>query len=850
MATTETKIILNAETGQAVKNVRELQDTIKAYKQALADENATAEENRATAAKLAEAQGVLRDVMNSSNLTLEEARKGINTANMSYNDLVHTMADLTKVWRSTTDEVARAQIGSQINQINNKLKELDATKGTFQRNVGNYGNQLGQAFTQVGSIVGGPFQKAVMAGNNALKVMSANPIMLILTAIVTILQKVIDALKSSEENANAMNTAMAAFAPIGDAVTKILQAIGSAVAWVVSGLSKLVSAIIGTTEAMAERQRIAEMEIELTKRQRENIIKNAEAERDAARLKAEAAEKDKLTSEERLALLEESAKKENEIAQRAYEDAKLAYEIQKAKNALTASSAEEKQKEAEAYAAMVKAETDYYKKIKETASQMAETRKKMADDAKKAAKERQDALRAQVQAEKDLIEQEIELAVKGSEEELRLKKEKLKKDLILAQGDARTKIKDKTILAQTLANLQTKYNRNEQKLEREHQKTLQSIRIQGLKNIANRYAEGTLEYLKAMADVRKQEMADVQREEGETMESYHARRLASQKAYYDAISALNKEKVRESTLNLELAYAQGVQSTENALAFEMQMAEARAEAIEKLGKQVGETEADYLIRLAQARNEAAQATDNYINYTEEQERLHLENRMNTLQEGSLEYLSAAIDLKAFELDTLHKMEEESDEEFYARKIAAEKAYIESKKALTSQQIALAQQSVSAVSGILGSLADIYESDTDATEAELKKAKNMRIAGATIDMLSGVVTAISTAMQLGPIAGPIMGAINSAAVIAAGVANITKIKQQSTSKNASSSQTPTTAQVSAPVIGSEMQAVRNVTSASEEDRLNQMASDQRVVLVMSDLEVKQAQKRVQVAESSF
>ena len=394
MATTETKIILNAETGQAVKNVRELQDTIKAYKQALADENATAEENRATAAKLAEAQGVLRDVMNSSNLTLEEARKGINTANMSYNDLVHTMADLTKVWRSTTDEVARAQIGSQINQINNKLKELDATKGTFQRNVGNYGNQLGQAFTQVGSIVGGPFQKAVMAGNNALKVMSANPIMLILTAIVTILQKVIDALKSSEENTNAMNTAMAAFAPIGDAVTKILQAIGSAVAWVVSGLSKLVSAIIGTTEAMAERQRIAEMEIELTKRQRENIIKNAEAERDAARLKAEAAEKDKLTSEERLALLEESAKKENEIAQRAYEDAKLAYEIQKAKNALTASSAEEKQKEAEAYAAMVKAETDYYKKIKETASQMAETRKKMADDAKKAAKERQDALRA------------------------------------------------------------------------------------------------------------------------------------------------------------------------------------------------------------------------------------------------------------------------------------------------------------------------------------------------------------------------------------------------------------------------------------------------------------------------
>ncbi len=850
MATTETKIILNAETGQAVKNVRELKDTIKAYKQALADENATAEENRATAAKLAEAQGILRDVMNSSSLTLEEARKGINTANMSYNDLVHTMADLTKVWRSTTDEVARAQIGSQINQINNKLKELDATKGTFQRNVGNYGNQLGQAFTQVGSIVGGPFQKAVMAGNNALKVMSANPILLILTALVGVINKVVESLKSSEENMNAVNTAMASFAPIGDAVTKILQAIGGAIAWVVGGLSKLAAAIVGTTDAMAERQRIAEMEIELTKRQRENIIKNAEAERDAAQAREKAYDKETYTAKERLEFLKEVGKKEAEIAQRAYEDAKLAYEIQKAKNALTLSSAEDKQKEADAYAALVKAETAYAQKLTANHKEINRVQKEIAREAKEARKAAEDAAKARLQAEKDLILQTAELEEQGSEERLRLQKEAAKKSYEMSVAEAKSKITDKAALNQTLSNLDKKYHKDIEALERQHQKTLQSIRIQGLNNIANQYAEGTLEYLKAMAEVRRQEMADVQREEGETMESYNARRLASQKAYYNAISALNKEKVRESTLNLELAYAEGVLSTEAALSFEMQMAESKVKAIEKLGKQAGETEADYLIRLAQARNEAAQATESYINYMDEQERLHLENRMNTLQEGSLEYLSAAIDLKAYELDTLHKMEEESDEEFYARKIAAEKAYIDAKKTLTSQQIALAQNAASAVSGILGSLADIYESDTDATEEELKKAKNMRIAGATIDMLSGVVSAISTAMQLGPIAGPIMGAINSAAVIAAGVANITKIKQQSTSKNGSSSQTPTTAQVSAPVIGSEMQAVRNVTSASEEDRLNQMASDQRVVLVMSDLEVKENQMRVQVAESSF
>ena len=57
--TTESKIILNAETGQSVNNVKELQYDIKGYKEALIDENATAEQNKETAAALAQAQGVL-----------------------------------------------------------------------------------------------------------------------------------------------------------------------------------------------------------------------------------------------------------------------------------------------------------------------------------------------------------------------------------------------------------------------------------------------------------------------------------------------------------------------------------------------------------------------------------------------------------------------------------------------------------------------------------------------------------------------------------------------------------------------------------------------------------------------
>jgi hypothetical protein len=46
------------------------------------------------------------------------------------------------------------------------------------------------------------------------------------------------------------------------------------------------------------------------------------------------------------------------------------------------------------------------------------------------------------------------------------------------------------------------------------------------------------------------------------------------------------------------------------------------------------------------------------------------------------------------------------------------------------------------------------------------------------------------------------------------------------------------------------SVRSVTSASEEDRLNQMASDQRVYILASDIEASQNQIRTQVQESSF
>lgn len=206
----------------------------------------------------------------------------------------------------------------------------------------------------------------------------------------------------------------------------------------------------------------------------------------------------------------------------------------------------------------------------------------------------------------------------------------------------------------------------------------------------------------------------------------------------------------------------------------------------------------------------------------------------------LEYEQEAADLEV-EIETNALREKKRLREQDA-KDAKEKA---------KQQMEVMQSVASATSGILGSIADMYESDEKNSEMNANKIKGLRIASATIDTISGAIGAFMQAVQtIPPPMGAIIGGIQAAAVTATGIAQIAKIKSTKVSGSASNSAPTAPAVTSAPIRTMDIQQVRSVTSASEEDRLNQMASDQRVVLVMSDLEVKQNQSRVQVAEASF
>ena len=153
------------------------------------------------------------------------------------------------------------------------------------------------------------------------------------------------------------------------------------------------------------------------------------------------------------------------------------------------------------------------------------------------------------------------------------------------------------------------------------------------------------------------------------------------------------------------------------------------------------------------------------------------------------------------------------------------------------------------SSVLGSLADMYEADEKSAEKNANKIKALRIAEATINTISGAIGAYMSAVSSLPVPyGIIVGAAQAASVTAAGLAQIAQMRK--TKMSSSGSVATPSAVVSAPSVETNVPSVRSVTSATEEERLNQMAKDQRVYLVTSDVEAALDDSRTRVEESSF
>lgn len=122
------QLVLSIDTGDSVESINGLKQQIKDLREQLGDCKIGSEEFNKTLDTLTVAQNKLKDATKTSNEALEG----------SYDALVKKMADLKKAWKATADEGDRAVLAEHIADINDKLKEMDASIGNYQRNVGNY----------------------------------------------------------------------------------------------------------------------------------------------------------------------------------------------------------------------------------------------------------------------------------------------------------------------------------------------------------------------------------------------------------------------------------------------------------------------------------------------------------------------------------------------------------------------------------------------------------------------------------------------------------------------------------------------------------------------------------------
>lgn len=244
---------------------------------------------------------------------------------------------------------------------------------------------------------------------------------------------------------------------------------------------------------------------------------------------------------------------------------------------------------------------------------------------------------------------------------------------------------------------------------------------------------------------------------------------------------------------------------------------------------------------------------------------------NEVYEANKEYLQRSADeyKKVMESeDATDQQREDAKRKYYEtqdqlRVLNAQKEIqdAEDRKARIANEIEMYRQLGEAIADIFGSIGDILEEDIknkvengemtqEEGEKQFKAVKAFQIAQATIQTISGAIAAFMSCQSLPWPANAIIGAVQAAAVTAAGVAQIAKIKSTQLGGGGSSAGSPTAAPVQTAPEEYVPQYTQNATGESEITRLADSIHNQKVVVLESDITDAQNRRKVRVAESSW
>lgn len=928
--------ILEIKTNGAAQTVKELKEQIKELRDALVSADKSSEGYSAVVKELIAAETKLKDVMTAGKSSVEAVAG-------SYDDLRNKMSALKKVWQGLeigSDEWIK--VGNQVNALNEKLKDADAKIGFFQRNVGDYKNQLLGAFGSVASSA----QNVINPLNSmgiSMKALSANPLLAAFSALVVVIRKIVEGFKSSEANMDRLQKSMAALKPVMDGVSAVFQEVAG---WIAKTVEGIVSALqwLGILGKESEEQMArAERENELNDERRRVEEENARISIEAAEAREKAQDQENYSIQQRIEFTKQASEKEIQIAEN---NAKLAQEqlaiIEMATDA-EKQSTEWIEKHNQAVIAASNATAQVSKVTEQGLKQTNRLLKEGANAAKQAKKDYEDALKSLMQltvevteeggqkaydAEKKLLDmqfrQQMEyyrrsrLSKQEQNQAMLYLEEKYQKDIlalnkkysletslkqiresaerqkngVLSGGYLDLKIDEKATI-KTINEIENKINEsykeltqsfdewisnpnnpvealgNAEEVFEEYKKT---VREQINNELIPEYEKATNKLIDININLVKQfydaqdtistAALDILKDDSVAY-AQSANEIARQQfgRLFDDIKGIldpnNKNRV---------AVAQFIDEVEASIANPEKFSAIKQEyaALEKeLGDSIENIVAKYRL-LQQGVLTTNQALEDAI---KQRNKLTLisetgyDFEKNSGGWGLMQTLQKQFIEAEYDYNNAKQKIGESDVEFYNRRLEAYQRYVDAEKALNMQRMQNYQDLATGIGDIMGSIGDIWEesinqrvkegkiSEQQAKE-EFENVKALQIAQATINTISGGITAYMKAMELGYPMGPIIGAVQATATVLAGVAQIQKIRNTQFGSSNSPNASSINAASSTPTVMKNIDIEGQTTNLNEMKQLRNSFKDANLFVSVTDIDRKQKQVRVVNRETTW
>lgn len=768
----ETITILRVDAGQATTTLREVRENISKLKQDLQGLSMGTSEYETALRQLTYNQNLLRGAMNAFSgdagnaaVSMEDLADAANGAGESYNALVNRMAALKKEWRNVdqSTDAGKQQfkdLSAQILAVNTQLKEMDASTGNYQRNVGNY----------EGAVRGLNLAMAQVVRELPSLKMGADMFFLAISNNLPILADNIQAVR--EQNKKLLAETGKAPKLFGQVVKSLfswnsLLSVGITLVTMFGG--KIIDWVSGLFKAKEETDAAAKAQEELNKAMQDMAKSEVEATASAKTYYSIATDVTR-SMEDRLGAAQ-----------------KLINEYPKY---LEGFSAEEiiAGKAADAYGRL-KVSLVEAARAKAAMQKITENQSKILD---------------------------LELQKEEKEAELKPWQDFQAKSNGTATIDPNT-------------GMIIEYDSTKKIKDIENEITDLTAQIAALES-ANQSLQGkislTSEYFENEAEAAKKAADELEKLKKKT-EEYLASELDKQ-----TDEMLKKSEIPQVDEEDPFAGMEDRQeSLQKALDFQLERLEAEREQQLRWNELKTEDERtrlenEYLIN-EEYNGKKLQLLEDFADQSPDAE---------TAVNAQIEAADLAVQIEQDKFEKIQALREQSekDEKDHWKKIAK-----------------ITQAASSAFSGFFDGMADMMESNGDESAAAQERIKNMRIAAATIDTIGGAIGAFMQATQtIPPPWGQIVGAVAAAGVVATGIAQINKIRNTDVSGESSSANPSAPAAVPAPTVSTQFSQVRNITGASEEDRLNRMAGDQRVYVLESDIEAAQNRRRVRVKESTF